>query len=301
MLTFRIGTQEGEQVTGAMVRTRLGDFAKVAKCPARYGARLSQAFSATDPSVTIRADDIQRINEKRALDNSLFTDGVGTITPDTALKIWEAYTISRSRRSRRAIRPPSAFQVRLGGCKGVFSVDYTRSGDQVCIRGSMEKFDAPDSLDIEIAKAFDKPTPGFLNRPLIMLLETLGLEKDIFLELQREAVKVTEDAIESLVTASSLLDAHGLGTSFSLKSVFNSMARMGADLDTQDDMWPFLRHVLRFCTNHVLRDLKYRARVPIPKSWMLVGVADEYDLLQEGQIYGACLPQRTVLSCLPSG
>jgi len=183
----------------------------------------------------------------------------------------------------------------------MFSVDYTRSGNRVCIRDSMEKFDAPDSLDIEIAKAFDKPTPGFLNRPLIMLLETLGLEKDIFLELQRAAVTATEDAIESLVTASPLLGAHGLGTSFSLSSVFNSMARMGADLDTQDDMSPFIRHVLRFCANHVLRDLKYRARIPIPNSWMLVGVADEYDLLQEGQIYGVYLSQRAILSYLPSG
>lgn len=286
MLTFGIGDLDGQQVTGATIRTRLGDFAKVARCPARYGARLSQAFSATDPSVTVRAEDIRRVDEKRALDNSLFTDGVGTITPDTAMLIWEAYTMSRSRRSRRAMRPPSAFQVRLGGCKGVFSVDYTRSGDQVYIRDSMEKFDAPDSLDIEIAKPFDRPTPGFLNRPLIMLLETLGLEKGTFLELQRNAVKVTKDAVESLGTASELLEAHGLGTSFSLKSVFGNMARMGADLGTQDDMWPFLEHVLSFCTNHVLRDLKYRARIPIPNGCMLVGIADEYDLLQEGQIYG---------------
>ena len=258
----------------------------MARCPARYGARLSQAFSATDPSVTIRAGDIERIADKRALDGSLFTDGVGTITPDTAMQIWEVYTVSRSRRSHRAYPPPSAFQIRLGGCKGMFSVDYTRSGDQVRIRDSMEKFDAPDSLDIEIARAFDRPTPGLLNRPLIMLLETLGLEKEIFLELQREAIRATEEAVESLATASSLLGAHGLGTAFSLQSVFNSLAHMGADLNTQDDMWPFLEHVLTFCVNHVLSDLKYRARIPIPGSCMLVGVADEYNLLQEGQIYG---------------
>jgi len=183
----------------------------------------------------------------------------------------------------------------------MFSVDYTRSGDQVFIRDSMEKFDAPDSLDIEIAKAFDKPTPGFLNRPLIMLLETLGLEKDVFLVLQNAAIQATEEAIESLITASSLLEAHGLGTSFSLKSVFNNLARMGADLGSRDDMWPFLQHVLRFCANHILRDLKYRARIPIPGSWMLVGVADEYDLLQEGQIYGEYLLQRVSLNRLPSG
>jgi RNA-dependent RNA polymerase len=180
----------------------------------------------------------------------------------------------------------------------MFSVDYTRSGDQVCIRDSMEKFDAPDSLDIEIVKSFDRPTPGFLNRPLIMLLETLGLEKDIFLKLQRAAVKATEDAIESLATASSLLEAHGLGMAFSLNTVFNNMASMGADLGTQDDMWPFLKHVLSFCANHILRDLKYRARIPVPGSWLLVGVADEYGLLQEGEIYGEYLSQRTYLSCL---
>jgi len=76
---------------------------------------------------------------------------------------------------------------------------------------------------------------------------------------------------------------------------------MGADLGTQDDMWPFLERVLSFCANHVLRNLKYRARIPIPGSWMLVGVADEYDLLQEGEIYGECLFRRSFVCCLASG
>lgn len=35
----------------------------------------------------------------------------------------------------------------------------------------MIKFDAPDSMEIEIAKVFNKPGRYFLNRPLIVLLE----------------------------------------------------------------------------------------------------------------------------------
>ena len=40
----------------------------------------------------------------------------------------------------------------------------------------MIKFDAPDSMEIEIAKVFNKPGRYFLNRPLIVLLEVSNWE-----------------------------------------------------------------------------------------------------------------------------
>lgn len=50
----------------------------------------------------------------------------------------------------------------------------------MCIRPSMMKFTAASSTTIEIAKAFDKPGPYYLNRPLIMLLEGLGVPYEVF-------------------------------------------------------------------------------------------------------------------------
>jgi RNA-dependent RNA polymerase len=53
----------------------------------------------------------------------------------------------------------------------MLTVDHALRGDVVCLRDSMIKFDAPDSTNIEIAQAFDRPSRYYLNRPLIMLLE----------------------------------------------------------------------------------------------------------------------------------
>jgi RNA-dependent RNA polymerase len=53
----------------------------------------------------------------------------------------------------------------------MLTVDHAIKGDVVCLRPSMIKFDAPDSNIVEIAQAFDRASPYYLNRPLIMLLE----------------------------------------------------------------------------------------------------------------------------------
>lgn len=62
----------------------------------------------------------------------------------------------------------------------MLSVDYTLKGHAICIRPSMIKFAAPNSHTIDIARAFDKPGPYFLNRPLIMMLEGLGVPYHVF-------------------------------------------------------------------------------------------------------------------------
>lgn len=62
----------------------------------------------------------------------------------------------------------------------MISVDYKLRGNVICLRPSMIKFDAPASLKIEIARAFDRPGPYYLNRPLIMVLEDLGVPFQVF-------------------------------------------------------------------------------------------------------------------------
>lgn len=141
-------------------------------CPARYGARISQAFTATDTSVAIEAEEIMPLPDVKR-NSWTFTDGVGTISPELARDIWKQLRAGR-KRNRRTREYPRSFQVRFMGSKGMLSVDYRLSGRAICLRPSMIKFEAPESRQIEIARAFDRPGKYYLNRPLIMLLEGLG-------------------------------------------------------------------------------------------------------------------------------
>lgn len=283
---------EGDEgrVDAESIRNNLGDFSRVIKCPARYGARISQAFSTTEPSITVEAEEMFAIPDKKPYYGSpfLFTDGVGTVSQEIADEIWEGFTETRSKRSRRRLPTPSAYQIRLGGLKGMLCVDERLDGRIICTRPSMNKFTAPD-LTVEIARAFDRPMYMYLNRPLIMLLETLGVPLEPFMELQGDAVKQTVAASKSMDSAATLLEKNGLGTAFHMTSVLLNLHKVGADLEStrQDgEFLSFLKRSLKFAVNHVLRDLKYKARIPVPDAWTLVGVADEYDYLKEDEIYG---------------
>lgn len=279
---------ERGEVNASTIIASLGSFKKLAfdpklvYCPARYGARISQAFTATDSSLTIEAEEVLRIPDIEH-DKYCFTDGVGIISPELAKAIWAALRAKKGRIGRRTNTYPRAFQVRFQGSKGVLSVDYRLSGDAIGIRPSMIKFDSPTS-DIEIARAFDKPGKFFLNRPLIMLLEGLGVSYEVFEKLQNDAVREVQASVDSLDRAARLLEAHGLGTSFRLTSVMLNLHRLG--LGPLEDV--FWKQMMDFAINHVLRELKHHARIPVPEGWGLVGVADVHKYLKEGEIF-ACV------------
>jgi hypothetical protein len=152
----------------------------------------------------------------------------------------------------------------------------------------MSKFIAPD-LTVEIAQAFDRPISMNLNRPLIMLLETLGVPLEPIMNLQKAAVRQTVAASKSMESAARLLEENGLGTAFHMTSIMLNLHKQHADLEARRDneFISFLKRVLKFAVNHVLRDLKYKARIPVPNAHTLVGVADEYGYLEPGEIYGA--------------
>ena len=69
-------------VTAEKIRSSLGDFSELLRTPSKYAARIAQAFTATDRSVTIR-----RCEWEEQPDLGPHTDGVGTISPELAHKI----------------------------------------------------------------------------------------------------------------------------------------------------------------------------------------------------------------------
>lgn len=281
-------------VTAETIIQKIGTFEnlefdpKLIYCPARYAARLSQAFTATDASVSVEVEEIFHIPDIATTDQKyVFTDGVGTISKEMAREMWLQLTASTRRKRGRRRDFPRAFQVRFMGSKGMLSVDHGLQGRAVCLRPSMIKFEAPESREMEIARAFDRPGPYFLNRPLIMLLEGLGVPYEVFESYQDQAVKETHSSTECLAKAAKLLESYGLGTSFRLPSVLHNLEKIGIDSLPGNK---FYDKMLEYAINHILRLLKNHARIPIPGAWTLVGVADVHKFLQPGQIFACIKP-----------
>lgn len=281
---------QDDKITAATIIERLGNFEgldydkQLIYCPARYAARISQAFTTTDSSISVPAEEIL-VAEDITNDRYCFTDGVGSISKPLARKIWTALQKRGSRAARRATTYPRAFQIRLVGAKGMLSVDYKLSGDVVVLRDSMIKFDAPHSTDVEIAHAFVRPSKYFLNRPLIMLLEGLGIPYDVFQKLQDEAVRDVNEATKSLGKAAKTLEQFGLATSYRLSSTLLHLAKL--DLHPSD-LGEFYDQMITDAIHHILRDLKHHARIPVLDGYTLVGVADIHQYLQEGEVF-ACV------------
>ncbi|KAI0748499.1 RdRP-domain-containing protein [Daedaleopsis nitida] len=290
-------------VTAQSIRDSLGDFSEILNKPSKYAARLAQAFTATDPSVSITKNQWEEMPDM-GTEPHLFTDGVGTISPQLANMIWEALCTAKPD-LRRIQRIPCAYQIRFLGYKGMVAIDERLEGIKMRPRQSMNKFDVPDKdvAPIEIARWFEKPGTSYLNRALVMILEDRGVDKDVFMELQERAVKDIVTAVDSVEQSVTLLRTHSLGFSFGIPWILRGLRAVGMGMDAEglpaNLKGTFLHSLVAYAQNHVLRDMKHNARIPIPDSYLLVGVADEgpaYELegvenvfsLKDGQIF-ACI------------
>lgn len=137
-----------------------------------------------------------------------------------------------------------------------------------------------------------------------MLLEDLGGRVDAFITLQEQAVAEARTIHDSIEQFRDALRGHSLGGSYRVSYILERLRDLGLDLGISAQLTkspdidnPFLRHLRQVATISVLRDIKHGARIKLPNSWLLVGVADEgpayqdagYDnvfCLEEGQIYG---------------
>lgn len=111
-----------------------------------------------------------------------------------------------------------------------------------------------------------------------MMLEHLGVRREVFLELQEEAVAKAITIHDSIEQTCKFFKSHGLGVTFRLASLTKRFWDLGLDYKTQPTRFiedAFLERI-RFCAmNSVLRDIKYSCRVPMLNSFLLVGVVDE--------------------------
>jgi RNA-dependent RNA polymerase len=79
---------------------------------------MAQAFSSTDPTIVLTPGELRTIPDIKR-NESLFTDGVGTMSEEVADAIWDALRKIPGGKHRELSRAsPSAYQIRIGGHKG---------------------------------------------------------------------------------------------------------------------------------------------------------------------------------------
>ena len=112
-----------------------------------------------------------------------------------------------------------------------------------------------------------------------MALEDRGVDKKIFMALQEEAKASIYQSSDSLEDFSQQLSKHNLGGKFHLASILEQLSKLGLDFKDGTDKkaigGAFFECLLRFSLDHSLREVKFKARIPVPDSYQLVGVADE--------------------------
>src|ERR1700737_2069186 len=144
----------------------------------------------------------------------------------------------------------------------------------------MTKFTAPNS-HLELANT-GRRLPFYLNRQMIVILETLDLPRENLIELQDTEVKHLENASRDFVAALRLFQQYGLGLSAKLPSILKVLRNVNVEGIFEI---PFFRKLNSLAVLHALNQIKYKTRVPVDNSWTLMGVMDEFGYLEEGQIY----------------
>ena len=144
-----------------------------------------------------------------------------------------------------------------------------------------------------------------------MALEDRGVDKETFITLQEKAKASIYQSSDSLEDFSGQLIKHNQGGKFRLAFIVEQLGKLGlAFKDGKDKKaleGAFFARLLRFSMNHSLREVKFKARIPVPDSYQLVGVADEGQAyinegankddvftLGPGRIYGTLLRRITV-------
>lgn len=104
---------EGKEVSAQSIRDGIGDLSQI-RIPAKYAARMGQAFTSTTFSLDIESAKILILPDVKR-NSFVFSDGCGVISYDTLKRLHE--TDFRRRRNRRKNALPTVFQVRIAGAK----------------------------------------------------------------------------------------------------------------------------------------------------------------------------------------
>ncbi|KPM36328.1 hypothetical protein AK830_g10255 [Neonectria ditissima] len=258
------------------ILSSLGDFKNI-RVPAKCAARIGQAFSETPYAVPLAECGIKilQIPDVKSADESrVFSDGVGTISWEALEEIWPHLPIQSGL--------PTCLQIRLGGYKGMLSLDSRLDGKVICLRKeSMMKFPSNDLTELGICDTSSKPLRLFLNRQMIKILEDMGTEDQWFLDMQKKALDVFRAVTANAANTSAFLKRQSSGINMGFPKLVTQLDKMG--IDYRRDI--FMKSAVDHMVLRELRLLKHKARIPIEQGVTLFGIMDETGFLKENEVY----------------
>ncbi|RDX97814.1 RNA-dependent RNA polymerase 2, partial [Mucuna pruriens] len=255
-------------VKAADIREWMGCFnniRSVSKCAARMG----QLFSSSMQTFEVPPQDVEIIPDVEITSDGVsycFSDGIGKISQSFARQVAQKLKLDHS---------PSAFQIRYGGYKGVIAVDR-HSYRKLSLRSSMLKFESKNRM-LCVTK-WSESMPCFLNREIISLLSTLGVNDEVFLAMQQEQLHLLGRMLTDSKAALDVLE--GLNGADS-KSILVKMLHEFNEPNNE----PYLSMMLKAHYAYQLSDLKSRCRIFVPKGRIVVGCLDETGILNYGQVF----------------
>lgn len=262
---YFFASSENPLITAENIRDGMGVFDQE-KVVAKRAARMGQCFSTTKPVSVVRRHGWSKNPIPDIVNGKYnFTDGVGKISPLAARLVQSHLKIPGN-------TLPSAFQYRLGGCKGVLALDPTLTKLDVKIRPSQFKFDC-ESSELEVIRVSEFWQP-YLNRQLILVLSDLGVPDKVFLRKQDECIKalnlaLTDDSV-ALRELRENIDSNRMTLNIAIM-VEDGFRR------TKE---PFVTSLLRLWRAWTLKYLKEKAKIPISQGAFVLGVVDETQTLR---------------------
>ncbi|OWM90483.1 RNA-dependent RNA polymerase 2 [Punica granatum] len=257
-----------DNVTAEQIREWMGCFKKirsVSKCAARMG----QLFSSSFQTLSVPVQDVEIIPDVEVNKDGVdycFSDGIGKISLAFARQVAQKCGLGDT---------PSAFQIRYGGYKGVIAVDRD-SFRKLSLRASMRKFESENTM-LNVTK-WSEAMPCYLNREIISLLSTLGVEDEVFLEMQQKQLLVLAKMLTDKEAALKVLESL---SGIDRRNILVKMLLIGYEPSTE----PYLLMMLKAHHETQLADLRSRCRIHVPGGRILIGCLDETGLLEYGQVY----------------
>ena len=255
---------------------KTGDYSNI-KIVAKFGSRVSQTLTTTIKTIKIPNDHILYINDilmktkitdekgnEREIEYN-FSDGVGQISYNLAEQIAKSIHLKFV---------PACFQGRFLGCKGVWTTMYDDLNGNIYIRPSQEKFKIKnfESQDnyFELCD-YSRYIQAYLNRQVILLMRANGIPDGNFMKKLYEYRRHLEDEkfVLSLVHYNEW------------NNLFQKMNSCGINKTNDRLMKSLMESNLQILYN----DIKNKARIYIKDSAYVIGIMDEYNILEYGQAF----------------
>ncbi|XP_057866432.1 probable RNA-dependent RNA polymerase SHL2 [Cryptomeria japonica] len=237
---------------------------------AKHAARMGQCFSSTYCTVQVPRNQLEEDFHDIERNDYKFSDGIGKITPDLAMEV--------AQKLKLTIKPPSAYQIRYGGFKGVVATWEAEPGStyKLSLRPSMKKFESQhDILEIITWTRFQ---PCFLNRQIITLLSALRVPDSTFSELQDSMVHKLSQMTGNVEMAFDILTTSCMGD-----LQYTAAVMMSAGFKPQTE--PHLKDMLSSIRSVQLEELLRKSKIFVPDGRWLMGCLDEIGELEYGQCF----------------